>query len=458
MFFPRGGSSHVARSLARELDRAGCVLTLLSGSRSDLGAAADARRFYRGVDVATMDFTAALSAPDPVGFTDGPPLHPSFEDRPGAPDRVFASVDDEAYELQVDAWSEALERSGAREADMLHLHHLTPINEAAFRVAPDVPVVSQLHGTELLMLERIAAGPPTSWTHAERWAERMSRWALACERLLVAPAALERTLELLPVERDRLVPTPNGFDPELFAPREINRRAFWERELVTEPHGWIPGAAAGSARYEPSDIRPLVEGVAIVFVGRFTEVKRVPLLVEAFAAARPRLRTPAGLVLVGGHPGEWEGEHPADAAQRVRAENVYLAGWHDHDELPDFFAAADAIALASAREQFGQVLVEAMACGLPALAASSLGPSLIVENGRTGWLVEVDDRDALTAALVELVNDEYERRRRGIAAREEVARRFSWPAIGERVAESFEAVLTGERAPSPLRASGLTSG
>ncbi len=38
---------------------------------------------------------------------------------------------------------------------MLHLHHLTPLNEAAARVAPDVPVVGHLHGTELLMLEAI---------------------------------------------------------------------------------------------------------------------------------------------------------------------------------------------------------------------------------------------------------------------------------------------------------------
>ena len=48
---------------------------------------------------------------------------------------------------------------------MLHLHHLTPLNEAAARVAPDVPVVGHLHGTELLMLEAIEADPER-WAHA----------------------------------------------------------------------------------------------------------------------------------------------------------------------------------------------------------------------------------------------------------------------------------------------------
>ena len=82
-------------------------------------------------------------------------MHPSFEDRPGAPDRVFASVDDETYEHLVEAWIGHLREAGAADADVLHLHHLTPINEAAARAFPDKPVVGHLHGTELLMLREI---------------------------------------------------------------------------------------------------------------------------------------------------------------------------------------------------------------------------------------------------------------------------------------------------------------
>ena len=50
---------------------------------------------------------------------------------PGAPDRVFASLDDDEYERQVTAWCRALQSVDAANADVLHLHHLTPINEAA---------------------------------------------------------------------------------------------------------------------------------------------------------------------------------------------------------------------------------------------------------------------------------------------------------------------------------------
>src|SRR5438132_1648788 len=88
------------------------------------------------------------------------PFPPSYEDRPDAPDRVFAAVDDGAYERLVAAWIDVLARAGADAADLLHLHHLTPANEAAARGFRSVPVLGQLHGTELAMLRTIEAGAP----------------------------------------------------------------------------------------------------------------------------------------------------------------------------------------------------------------------------------------------------------------------------------------------------------
>src|SRR5215207_4983471 len=204
MFFPRGGSAHAARDLAQWLPDHGWEETIVSGTRRDLGPGADAHSFYRDLDVEVVDFTDALRDPHPLRFggEGRAPMHPSYEDRPDAPDRVFAGLDDFEFELQVRAWSEALDRARARSFDLLHLHHLTPINEAAARVAPEVPVVGQLHGTELLMLECVAAGPPPSWRHAERWAERVREWAAACRFLIVAPGGIERAESLLEVPHD----------------------------------------------------------------------------------------------------------------------------------------------------------------------------------------------------------------------------------------------------------------
>src|SRR3954447_18468000 len=117
MFFPRGGSAHVARALAAALPAYGWDVTIVSGSLGGRGVG-DAERFYEGLDVHPVDFTAGDA-----------PMHPSYEDRPDAEDPVFAAVDDAGFERHAEAWARALAEAGAANHDVLHLHHLTPIHE-----------------------------------------------------------------------------------------------------------------------------------------------------------------------------------------------------------------------------------------------------------------------------------------------------------------------------------------
>jgi len=116
---------------------------------------------------------------------------------------------------------------------------------------------------------------------------------------------------------------------------------------------------------------------------------------------------------------------------------VFLAGWHEHDELPAAMNAADLLVLPSVADAFGLVLVEAMACGLPVLACDAHGPRTIVEAGETGWLVPPDDEDALADAIVAAVEDGAERRRRGGLAYERSRARYAWPALAERLARVY---------------------
>ena len=96
IFFPRGGSAHVTRALAKELPAHGWDATVVSGSLRDAAGHSDAARFFAGLDLRAVDYTDAARSSDPLGHE--PPMHPSYEDRPDAPDRVFAGVDDRAYE------------------------------------------------------------------------------------------------------------------------------------------------------------------------------------------------------------------------------------------------------------------------------------------------------------------------------------------------------------------------
>jgi glycosyltransferase involved in cell wall biosynthesis len=192
----------------------------------------------------------------------------------------------------------------------------------------------------------------------------------------------------------------------------------------------------------------------LLYVGRYTEVKRIPLLIRAYARARERFDVRAPLVVIGGYPGEWEGQHPLEVIRETGAEDVFLAGWHSHDDLSQALNASDVVVLPSVREQFGQVIVEGMACGLPPIAVDAHGPATIIEDGEDGWLVPADDEDAMVEALVQAVDDSEERRRRGRNAYEASRARYSWPALAKEVATVYDDVMNGrpvsDTAPGPL--------
>ena len=85
-----------------------------------------------------------------------------------------------------------------------------------------MPIVGHLHGTELLMLEAIERDPHR-WPYGPAWAERMRGWAARCERIIVlSETQVERAERLLPIERERCVLIPNGFDPDNFRPRHVD--------------------------------------------------------------------------------------------------------------------------------------------------------------------------------------------------------------------------------------------
>ncbi len=155
---------------------------------------------------------------------------------------------------------------------------------------------------------------------------------------------------------------------------------------------------------EPAPHRWLSDGgpPVVLGAGRLTEQKDFPTLVSAFAKARRQ--RPLRLVILG------EAQR-ADADRTARAELRGLAerlGVGAEVELPGFvanpyawMARASLFALSSAWEGFGNVLVEAMACGCPVVSTDCpSGPAEILGGGRYGPLVPVGDPDALAAAML----------------------------------------------------------
>lgn len=454
MFFPRGGSAHVVRHLALALPGSGWSTRVIAGSLGAPGAPGHAPSFFgEEVDLVAVPYDDALRAAVPVLAS--PPMHPSFEDREGAPDPVMAGLDDAVAEHLAAEWTRILAAPGVLgEVELAHLHHLTPVHEAVARLRPDVPVVTHIHGTELLMLDEAERG--AEWAHAVAWRARMRRWAAGSARVIASSAPAADDVErLLGVDPARVVVVPNGVDLSVFAPRRApppERHALFRRWLCEEPRGWSPARPRpGGVRYTPGEIAPLLhpDAVVVLYMGRFTAVKRAALLVRAHARAREELGHPLPLVLAGGAAGEWEGEHPADAAARSPwGSEVFLAGWRSHGELAEALACADVMAVPSVAERFGQVYVEAMAMEVPVIACRAAAPPTFIDDDpaspeRCGWLVAPDDEEDLARALVAAARDPAERALRGVNGRARARERFSLATVARAVADVYAAAASG---------------
>jgi glycosyltransferase involved in cell wall biosynthesis len=200
-------------------------------------------------------------------------------------------------------------------------------------------------------------------------------------------------------------------------------------------HNPIDLAAIAKAAAEPID--PVHEAAwtppVIVAAGRLADAKNYPLLIDAVSMLRTRV--PARLVILG------SGDREASLRDLVAAKQlegvVTFAGFQRNPWR--YIARADVFALSSRYEGFGNVLIEAMACGVPVVATSSPGTREIVEAGVDGLLVD-HEPSALAAALERLVTDEGLHRRMSLAARR-AAQRFALPTIAAEYDRAFSEVL-----------------
>jgi glycosyltransferase involved in cell wall biosynthesis len=137
------------------------------------------------------------------------------------------------------------------------------------------------------------------------------------------------------------------------------------------------------------------EPPVILGVGRLTVQKDFPTLIRAFA--RVRQKRNARLLILG--EGELRSELNALVAELGLQADVALPGFVENPFV--FMRHASLFVLSSAWEGFGNVLVEAMACGMPVVSTDCpSGPAEILQNGKWGRLVPVGDVQALSEALL----------------------------------------------------------
>ena len=202
------------------------------------------------------------------------------------------------------------------------------------------------------------------------------------------------------------------------------------------------------------------DGPVVVYVGRMLPRKDVRNVVRAIAVLARRYKTSHAdglsrvrLLLVGG-----ETEHPDPRAtpeigelQRLVAElgiadRVIFTGKRQPDTLKDYYCAGDVAVTTPWYEPFGLTPLEGQACGRPVVGSAVGGITFTISDGETGYLVPPRDPEALAERLAFLLTRPDLCRQMGEAARQRVARRFTWERVAADTAALYETLLAERRA------------
>lgn len=269
-----------------------------------------------------------------------------------------------------------------RHVDLVHCHGTRAAFYAAMARLP-FPTVYTVHGLAF----RQHAAP---WRRCALGAAEVLAVAGAQELVSVSAADLALLRRWHCLDRQRGTHIPNAVDAKRFFPGS-NRvlREEWQADANT---------------------------FVIGTVARLVPQKAVDLLVAA-AATLPRT-----LVVVAG-----DGPLRDELERRAYETGAPVRFLGARDDIPEFLRALDLFVLPSRWEGEPIALIEAMASGLPCVAAANEGARELLEHNQTGWLFPVGDAGALAAACLHLQGVPEERQRLAGAARAKVASR-SWAA------------------------------
>ncbi len=400
-----GGMNVYVRELARELGSRGVPVDIFT--RSQDRRAPTVEPLACGVRVINLHTGPAAPYAKDWVLT----YLPEFVNRV----RCFADGEDLAY-------------------DLIHSHYWLS-GEAALRLRRSwgVPVMHMFH-TLGAMKNSIARSKEETETGQRIAIERRLMQEVDA---VVAATTLDRAQMVWNYEADaeRIRVVPCGVDLRRFQPKD---------------------RAAARARLGLS-----VDEELLLCVGRMEPLKGMDALIRALALladTEPAQRRRRRVLLIGGddesRPGDWNSEQRRlDALRRALgvADRVSFLGARPHEQLADYFAAANVVAVPSHYESFGMAALEALACGAAVVAANVGGLALTIEDGRSGLLFPADDHVALADQIRRILGDPAYARALEAGARRR-ASEYGWPSVAKRVITIYdELVLAGAAARAARR-------
>ena len=280
--------------------------------------------------------------------------------------------------------------------DVIDAHYFYPDGVSALWIGRHLrrPVVITARGTDINLISRYALP------------RRAIRWGIAnADRLIAVSEALKHALVDLGAMPDGVEVLRNGVDLSMFRP--IDRRV----------------ARLGLGLTRPT----------LLSVGHLIERKGHDRVIEAM-----RQLPDFDLMIVGEGPEREALDHLARSVGVT--DQVRLLGAKPHEMLPEIYCAADALVLASSREGWANVLLEAMACGTPVVASNIWGNPEVVKTAASGVLIEHNTPEGIARAVLTLFANLPAR-----AATRAYAEKFSWDDTTRGQIALFHCVIARHR-------------
>ncbi|MET8540981.1 glycosyltransferase [Kitasatospora sp. NPDC004799] len=326
--------------------------------------------------------------------------------------------------------TELAARLRAERPDVVHVHNVFPLLSPAVLAGcadAGVPVVATLHNYGQVCPPGTLHRDGRPCTECVGSAAALPAVRHGCyrnSRLATVPLAVGLT-----VNRRRWWSGVERFFCISAAQREVLVRSGMPAERLVVKHNFVP---------DP-DARRTGGGEHLLFLGRLAEAKGVRLLMAAWDELAARGGVGVPLVLAGAGPLERE-----VAAWAAGREDVRQVGLYDPEQCRRAVARAVAVVAPSvAQETFGLVVAEAMAAGVPAVAAGHGAFVELVEDGVTGLLHTPGDAASLASCLRRITAGPDGNREMGRAARRRYEQGFS-PAVGlERLVEGYRSAIAG---------------
>ncbi len=281
--------------------------------------------------------------------------------------------------------------------DVIHAHNLGPLiySGAATAFGLSCPIIHGEH-SQLTPEEK----------HPRRLRQRRLLYR-ACRAVHTVSNGISDEILALELTKQKPTVIANGVDTVRFAP-----------------------GARGAAR---ESLGLPIDSDYLGIVGRFGPFKRHDVLLAAFeriARQLPRLR----LLMVGGGGSE-EARIAEMARQSPLSDRIHLLGFRAEPAV--CYQALDLLALPSTNEGLSNAALEAMACGIPALANVDCGHEQIITSGHDGFIAPLNDSDQLAAQLSAALARREVLERLGENARQTIEKRFSMTAMADGYEELY---------------------